>query len=183
MHATPLHNQTEKDAPIVWSEECQESFETLKKALSSEPILALPDCAVEFGLFTDASQHRLGAILEHRNHVIAYASKVLRPAERNYSGVEKECLATVFVVEQFRHYLLGSRFTIYTDHGCRDKRSKAKLRDRRRRSWISYCPGKANKADTISRRRETRKKLTDDGQNVVSDHEDELRTARLNDPE
>ncbi|KFD60559.1 hypothetical protein M514_27263 [Trichuris suis] len=195
--AAPLHSLTQKDAPFVWSEKCQESFETLKEALSSEPILALPDCAVEFDLFTDASQHGLGAILEQRNHVIAYASRVLRPAERNYSVIEKECLAIVFAVKQFRHYLLGSRFTIHTDHRPLQWLQEQKMEGKIAR-WalalqefdfsVSYCPAKANKADPISRRLETDEEEVQERrskctvtmvQSTIT--EDELRTAQLND--
>uniref|UniRef100_A0A5S6Q6U1 RNA-directed DNA polymerase n=1 Tax=Trichuris muris TaxID=70415 RepID=A0A5S6Q6U1_TRIMR len=113
--AKPLHNLTEKDVLFEWNDECQESFMTLKQALTWEPILALPDCAMPFDLFTDASQYGL-AVLEQGNHVIAYASRLLRSPDRNYSVIEKECLAIIFAVKQFRHYLLGTHFTIHTDH-------------------------------------------------------------------
>uniref|UniRef100_A0A5S6Q567 RNA-directed DNA polymerase n=1 Tax=Trichuris muris TaxID=70415 RepID=A0A5S6Q567_TRIMR len=175
--AAPLHKLTGKNEPFVWGEKCQNSFNALKEALSCEPILALPDFTMQFDLFTDASQHGLGAVLEQRNRVIAYASRVLRPAERNYSVTEKECLAIIFAVKQFRHYLLGSTFTIHTDHRPLQWLQEQKME-------VSYCPGRANRADPISRGHETNapppKCAVTRVQSAITD--DELRTAQRNDP-
>uniref|UniRef100_A0A5S6PZG1 RNA-directed DNA polymerase n=2 Tax=Trichuris muris TaxID=70415 RepID=A0A5S6PZG1_TRIMR len=191
--AAPLHKLTGKNEPFVWGEKCQNSFNALKEALSCEPILALPDFTMQFDLFTDASQHGLGAVLEQRNRVIAYASRVLRPAERNYSVTEKECLAIIFAVKQFRHYLLGSTFTIHTDHRPLQWLQEQKMEGKIAR-WalalqefdfsVSYCPGRANRADPISRGHETNapppKCAVTRVQSAITD--DELRTAQRNDP-
>ena len=93
-----------------WSSECEESFNTLKQKLTQAPILAYPSFhrnASPFVLETDASAVGLGAVLEQDGHVIAYASRSLNRAEQHYSVIQKECLAIVFALKQFRHYLLG----------------------------------------------------------------------------
>ncbi len=83
------------------------------------PVLAYPqfqDGASAFILHTDASDRGLGAVLEQDGRVVAYASRALTQSERNYSVIQRECLAVVYAVKQFRHYLLGRPFQLYTDH-------------------------------------------------------------------
>ena len=58
----------------------------------------------------------IGVVLEHDGHPVAYVSQSLKKAEKNYSVIQQECLAIVFAMKQFRHYLLGPPFTILTDH-------------------------------------------------------------------
>ena len=119
----PLHNLTKKNEPFVWSDKCKESFETLKRALTSSPCLAYPDMEKPFILTTDASTVALSYILSQKQdnveHVIAYAGRALRGAELNYGITELEALA---VVEGFRHfhtYLYGTNTTtVITDHAA-----------------------------------------------------------------
>ena len=117
--ATPLHNLTQKNVPFVWTEACAAAFTTLKCKLMQAPILVYPQFtlgASPFVVQTDASAVGLGAVLEQDNKVIAYASRSLSKPECNYSTIQKECLAIVFAMKQFRHYLLGRPFTLMTDH-------------------------------------------------------------------
>ena len=114
--ATPLHHLTEKSATFVWTEECQKAFQILKDLLSQAPVLCYPSLTRDFELQTDASAVGLGAVLEQDGHVVAYASRSLTQAERQYSVIERECLAVLFAVKQFRHYLLGRAFVLHTDH-------------------------------------------------------------------
>lgn len=72
--------------------------------------------APSFVVQTDASAVGLGAVLEQDNRVIAYASQALSKSERNYSTIQKECLAIAFAMKQFCHYLLGCPFTLMTDY-------------------------------------------------------------------
>ena len=72
--------------------------------------------ASPFVVYTDASSTGVGAVLEQDNHVIAYASRALTKPEKQYSVIQRECLAVVYALKQFRHYLLGRSFTLVTDH-------------------------------------------------------------------
>ena len=117
--AAPLHALTQKNATFNWTEGCQQSFMTLKSKLVQPPLLKYPQfhsSASQFLVYTDASDFGLGAVLEQDNHVIAYASRTLTKSERNYSVIQKECLAIVYATKQFRHYLLGRQFQLHTDH-------------------------------------------------------------------
>ena len=117
--AKPLHNLTHKQVPFNWSDACQTAFDTLKQTLVDAPVLAYPQFDEKSPLFvlqTDASSMGVGAVLEQGGHVIGYASRALNKAEQQYSVIQKECLAIVFAMKQFRHYLLGRPFELLTDH-------------------------------------------------------------------
>lgn len=119
MLAQPLNNLTRKNVPFHWSEECQKSFERLKHALIKPPVLQYPDFSDDnqFILRTDASGQGLGAVLLNSNDKpVAYASRALNKAEKNYCVIEKELLGVVWAVKHFRPYLFGRKFHIYTDH-------------------------------------------------------------------
>ena len=174
---------------FVWSKECQEGFDALKHALTTAPVLAYPDYTQPFILETDASLKGLGAVLSQKGkdgevRVIAYASRSLRPSERsmrNYSSAKIELMALKWsVCEKFKDYLLGSKFTIFTDNNPlvyvkTSKLGAAKIR------WLSelalydfdivYHTGCSNLvADTLSCRPEA------EGENhnqTCSDNDDE----------
>ena len=117
--AAPLYSLTQAGVVFLWNEDCTNAFETLKQCLTEVPVLAYPcfsSNASEFVLQTDASALGLGAVLEQDGHPIVYASRSLTSSERNYSVIQRECLAIVFALKQFRHYLLGRPFHLYTDH-------------------------------------------------------------------
>ena len=112
--AAPLHAWLKKDATFYWTEQCQESFDCLKKLLVTAPVLAYPQFQSEhpFILETDASTEGLGAVLAQQQsdgkvHPIAYASRSLNPHEHNYGITELETLGLVWAVKVFRAYLLG----------------------------------------------------------------------------
>ena len=115
----PLHSLTQKDIPFEWTPVHDKAFSFLKSKLTQSPILAYSDFAPSsppFVLQTDASAVGLEAVLEQEDHVIAYASWTLTKSESNYSVIQRECLAAVFGMKQFRHHLLGRSFTLMTDH-------------------------------------------------------------------
>jgi len=120
--AKPLTNLLIKESDFVFTEECVKSFHSLKESLISAPILQPPDWSLPFEIMCDASDYAVGAVLGQRKGsipcAIYYASKVLDPAQMNYTTTEKELLAVVFALDKFRSYLVGSKIIIYTDHAA-----------------------------------------------------------------
>lgn len=153
----------------VWTDQCQEAFEGLKSKLTRAPVLAYADFSQTFILEVDASYGGLGAVLsqEHQGKVrpIAYASRSLRPTERNmsnYSSMKLEFLALKWAMaEKFREYLLGHKCLVYTDNNPLSHLASAKLGATEQR-WaaelaafdfeVRYRSGKSNRnADALSR--------------------------------
>lgn len=122
--ASPLHALTKKNVEFLWTTECGNVFEQLKKALVTAPVLSYPIFGPqqEFILETDASGVGLGAVLSQEQnglvHPIAYASRSLDPHGKNYGITELETLALVWAVKYFRTYILGHRTMVYTDHAA-----------------------------------------------------------------
>lgn len=164
--AKPLNSLFKEGAEFKWEVEQDKAFTTLKHILTSDTLLQYPDFSKEFVLTTDASKEALGAVLSQgdigMDKPIAYASRTLNNAERNYSTTEQELLAIVWAVKQFRPYLWGRRFKIVTDH--RPLRWLISLKDpgSRLTRWtiklseydfeVIHRPGKSNQnADALSR--------------------------------
>ena len=102
-----------------WTDECEQAFNLLKHHLISVPILRLPNFSQDFILDVHASENSLGAVLSQADgheQVVAYASRTLTKAERNYCAIGKELLALVWGVRHFRPYLFGRTFIARTDH-------------------------------------------------------------------
>jgi len=102
--ASPLHNHTRKDVEFEWTDDCQSAFETLKRKLTQAPILVYLNFGLDFVLETDACVKGLGAVLSQRHgdgqlHPVAFASRALSPAEKNYSITEQETLAVVWSIQ------------------------------------------------------------------------------------
>ena len=121
--AGPLNKLLKKNVIFHWTVQQQQAFEDLKNRLTSSLILIYPDWTKEFVLFTDASTFALGAVLAQKDHknqdrVVAYASRSLLPAEKNYTATELECLAAVWAITKFHHYVHGKHFTLITDHSA-----------------------------------------------------------------
>ena len=118
--AAPLHRLTNKGNAYSWTPECNDAFCILKHKLSSAPVLCFPQFEKEFVVDTDASDLGLGAVLsqviDDEERVVAYASRTLTKAERQYSTTRKEMLALVWALRHFRPYLYGKKFTARTDH-------------------------------------------------------------------
>ncbi|KAH9752508.1 Endonuclease [Citrus sinensis] len=114
--AALLTDMLKKNRTWHWSEECQRAFEELKKAISEEPALALPDHTKPFEVQTDASDFAVGGVLMQEGHPIAFESRKLNDTERRYTVQEKEMTAIIHCLRVWRHYLLGSHFTIMTDN-------------------------------------------------------------------
>ncbi|GFN81979.1 Pol polyprotein [Plakobranchus ocellatus] len=117
-----LTELTKKSRPnkIVWTPECQESWDAIEKCLTSEPILKVPDPSKPFVVQTDASNKAIaGTLLQQHEgtlHPCFYASRTLKDRERNYAIIELEMLAIIFALDKFSKYLLMKPFLIQTDH-------------------------------------------------------------------
>jgi len=120
--AAPHHALMKKNQKFVWTYEAQRSFEALKEALISPPILAMPDDKGDFVLDTDASDYGIGGVLSQYQdgveRVVAYASRSLDRREQNYCVTRKELLAVVHFLKYFKQYLLGRTFKVRTDHAA-----------------------------------------------------------------
>ena len=114
--AKPMTALLEKNAKFVWSKQCQDSFEELKKRLTSALVLMLPDLTKSFSIYYDASRQGLGCVLMQEGRVVVYASRQLRKHELNYPTPDLELAAVVHALKIWRHYLTGHKCEIYTDH-------------------------------------------------------------------
>jgi len=118
--ATPLNKLMKKDQPFELSHEAREAFETLKDALTTSPVLAMPNDTGGFVLDTDACDKAIGAVLSQvqdgEEKVIAYAGGALDKREINYCVSRKELLSIVYSLRYFKQYLMGRHFRIRTDH-------------------------------------------------------------------
>ncbi|KAJ3684806.1 hypothetical protein LUZ61_013970 [Rhynchospora tenuis] len=115
MISKPLTDLLKKDA-FKWGPQAQEAFQLLKNAMSTTPVLALPDFHKPFTIETDASQSGIGAVLMQERKPLAYFSKGLGIKNQGLSTYEKELLALVSAVTKWKHYLMGATFVIRTDH-------------------------------------------------------------------
>ena len=117
----PLFDLTKNDSKLVWTNACQTAFDSLKRALTGAPVMALPRTdGGQFILDVDACNYGIGGVLSQLQDgeelVIAYASRSLNRAETNYCVTDKELLAIKYFVEYFRHCLLGRHFTVRSGH-------------------------------------------------------------------
>jgi ribonuclease HI len=88
----------------------------LKRRLTTAPVLTLPDIQRDFVIYCDASRQGLGCVLMQDGKVVAYASRQLKPHEQNYPTHDLEFAAVVHALKIWRHYLIGNKCEIYTDH-------------------------------------------------------------------
>ena len=109
--AGPLTKLTQKGEKYVWTTECASAFEELKNRLMTAPILKMHDGTGGMVIYSDASERGLGCVLMQHGHVIAYASRQLKPHEKNYPTHDLELAAVIFALKIWRHYLLGDQST------------------------------------------------------------------------
>jgi len=111
-----LTKLTRKGEKYVWTEEYASAFEELKNKLIIIPILKTPSGTGGMVIYSDASGKGLGCVLMQHEHVVAYASRQLKPHEKNCLMHDLELASVIFALKIWRHYLLGDRVLIYTDH-------------------------------------------------------------------
>ncbi|GJT38049.1 putative reverse transcriptase domain-containing protein [Tanacetum coccineum] len=160
--AKPMTKLTQKKVKFEWGDKQEAAFQLLKQKLCSAPILALPEGSEDFIAYCDASKKGLGAVLMQREKVISYASRQLKIHEKNYTTHDK-LGAVVFALMIWRHYMYGTKCTVFTDHKSLQHILNQKELNMRQRRWlellsdynceIRYHPGKANVvADALSRK-------------------------------
>ncbi|GFV78192.1 retrovirus-related Pol polyprotein from transposon 17.6 [Trichonephila clavipes] len=162
----PLSYLTKKKVKLQWGFDQQNAFQTLKNSLTTPPVLKQADGTKPYIIRTDASNYALGAVLLQGEgsdeHPIEYASRLLTPAERNYSTTEREALAVVWALKKFRGYIEGTEITVASDHQPLKWLLNLKSPTGRLARWaleiqsfnlkVQYIPGKANVvADMLSR--------------------------------
>ena len=118
--AEPLTRLTRKGTKFCWTEDAQIAFDTLKKALLEAHILAFPQPGVPVYVDTDASDVAIGGVISQKiggqERPIAFFSRIMNDAQRNYCPTRRELLAVVATLQHFRHYLLGAEVILRTDH-------------------------------------------------------------------
>jgi hypothetical protein len=169
--ARPLFDLTRKDTEWKWEEGQQAAFDGLKEAITSAPVLLFPDDGRPYRVEADSSDFATGAVLsqlsaeDEKWHPVGYYSRSLSPVERNYEVHDKEMLAIIRALEEWRHLLEGAkhRVEIWTDHKNLEYFRSAKKLNRRQARWslslsrfdyaLHHRPGRTmGKADALSRR-------------------------------
>lgn len=163
----PLHKLLRKNEKFVWSEECEESFNQIKKYLCSQPVLEIFDKDLPIKIFTDASIEGIGAILKQtqpdgKDKPVAFFSKKLNESQKRKKAIYLECYAMKEAVQYWQHWLIGKQFIIYSDHKPLENmnirsRTDEELGDltyylSQYDFTVKYIPGKENvEADCLSR--------------------------------
>nr|GFA24301.1 putative reverse transcriptase domain-containing protein [Tanacetum cinerariifolium] len=124
------------EVKFEWGDKQEAVFQLLKQKLCSTPILALPEGSEDFIVYCDASNKGLGAVLMQREKVISYASRQLKIHEKNYTTHDLELGAVVFALKIWRHYLYGTKCTVFTDHKSLQHILDQKELNMRQRRWI-----------------------------------------------
>ncbi|GJU28883.1 putative reverse transcriptase domain-containing protein [Tanacetum coccineum] len=153
----------EKNKKYIWRENKESTFQLIKQKLCEAPILALLEGNDDFVVYCDASHQGMRAVLMQKEKVIAYATRQLKPHEENYTTHDLELGAVVFALKIWRHYLYGTKCTMFTDHKSLQLILDQKELNMRQRHWlellsdydcgIHYLPRKANVvADALTRK-------------------------------
>ena len=143
-HACPLFELTKKDAKWSWGEQEQQAFDGLKKRFTSTPILRFADDNLPYRVEADSSDVATGTVLSQQSpennkwHPVAFYSKSLTPVERNYEIHDKEMLAIIRALEEWRHFLEGTRHRVevWTDHKKLEYFRMAKKLNHRQAHWL-----------------------------------------------
>lgn len=184
--ARPMHDLTAKTAAWDWSAAPQAAFDAIKLSIVSEPVLILPDVTRQFRVEADSSDFATGSVLSQVHladgkwHPVAFFSKSLSPAERNYEIHDKELLSIIRSLEEWRHFLEGAdnAVEIWSDHANLQYFTTAQKLNRRQARWALYLsrfhytlhhkPGVSmGKADALSRRADHHDGVELDNSNVV----------------
>ncbi|GJR48979.1 putative reverse transcriptase domain-containing protein [Tanacetum coccineum] len=166
---------TQKKVKFDWGDKQEAAFQLLKEKLCSAPILDLPEGAENFIVYCDASHKGIGVVLIQNEKEIAYASRQLKIHEKNYTTHDLELGAVLFALKILRHYLYGTKCTVFTDHKILQHILDQKELNMRQRHWlellsdydceIRYHLGKANVVANALTQTEARKP-----ENIKAEH-------------
>jgi len=147
----PLKQSTRKGQAFVWDAKCEESFQELKKRLTSVPVLILPNANEFFVAYGDASRMGLGGVLMKNGQVVAYALSQLKVHKRNYPTHDLELAPVVFVLKIWRDYCYGSKFVVFNDHNSLKYFFDQKELDMWQKSWLKFLKDYVYRTYPISR--------------------------------
>eukprot|EP00253_Pinus_taeda_P020204 PITA_20204 len=161
--AFPITSLQKKGKLFHWTPNCQKSFERLKHLLTTAPILSIADPNKDYVVLTDASKEGLGGVLMQEGRVIAYESRKLKEHEQKYSAYDLELAVVIHALKMWRHYLLGRKFLLHTDHHNLTNYFSQPTLNARQARWVDFLSGfdfdikhlqgKENKvADALSRK-------------------------------
>nr|GEX12210.1 reverse transcriptase domain-containing protein [Tanacetum cinerariifolium] len=179
--ARPMTHLLEKETPFVFSKDCIDAFETLKKKLTEALILVVPDWNLPFELMCDASDFSIGAVLGQRKtkhfQPIHYASKTMAEVQIHYTTIEKEMLAVVYAFEKFQPYLVLSKSIVYTDHSALKYLLSKQVAKPRLLRWVLLL----QEFDIIIRdKKETENLAADHLSRLENPHKDVLENRDIN---
>nr|GEV57759.1 hypothetical protein [Tanacetum cinerariifolium] len=132
---------TQKGIKFDWGEKEENAFQLIKQKLGSAPILALPKGSEDFVVYCDASHKGLGAALMQREKVIDYAFRQLKVHKQNYTTHDLELGSVVFALKMWRHYLYGTKCTVFTNHKSLQHILDQKELNMRQRRWLELLSG------------------------------------------
>lgn len=180
--ARPLTSLTGK-ADWIWGESQQRAFEQIKESIVTAPVLIIPTDNEPYRVECDASDYAVGAVLsqmhEGKWHPVAFLSKSMTAVERNYEIYDKELLAMMTALDEWRHYLMGAKheFEIWTDHKNLEYFKKPQKLNRRQARWVTeladyhfklyHKPGKLHTKPDLLSRRVDHHRGQDDNENVT----------------
>lgn len=163
----PLHNLLRKGQQFLWTKECQDSFEKMKELLCSQPVLEIYDPELPIYIYTDASIQGIGAVIKQKQEndeekPVGYFSKKLNNSQKKKKAIYLECLAIKEAIQYWQYWLMGKRFTVFSDHKPLEKLNIKSRTDEELGELIyylsqydfivKYSPGKENlEADCLSR--------------------------------
>ena len=129
---------TRKEVKFEWNDLYEKAFQTLKRRLTSAPILIVPERGKMYTVFCDASKDGLGCVLMQSGRVVAYGSRQLKNHEQNYPTHDMELAAIVFALQIWRHYLYGEQFEVFSDHKSLKYVFIQRDLNMRQRRWMEF---------------------------------------------